>query len=156
MKESSDECHRLDYEIVQLKLDLWQSKHNEEELEKKIVILRDDLVTANEYKEKFKISWDKLDVLLESQKKVDDKKGLRFEKGESSGSGLSNPKSKNQKNKPKRSPIRQPNAQRYPSLDDNFFVCNKFGHKAIQCKSRMNLNGPCFPGQCFNCNKYGH
>lgn len=83
MKENFVECRRLDCEISQLKLDLQESKHNEEELEKKIVILRNELVTANEYKEKFKVSLAKLDVLLKSLKKVDDKKSLGFEKGES-------------------------------------------------------------------------
>lgn len=66
LKERSGECCRLDCEIGQLKLDLQESKHHEEELERQIVILRDEVVTANEYKEKFKISSAKLDVMLES------------------------------------------------------------------------------------------
>lgn len=64
IKDRSNECCRLNYEIDQLKLELHQSKNNEEELERKIVILIDELATANEYKEKFKIISTKLDVLL--------------------------------------------------------------------------------------------
>ncbi|XP_059071917.1 uncharacterized protein LOC131871232 [Cryptomeria japonica] len=64
IKDRSNECCGLNYEIDQLKLELHQSKNNEEELERKIVILIDELATANEYKEKFKIISTKLDVLL--------------------------------------------------------------------------------------------
>lgn len=34
--------------------------------------------------------------------------------------------------------VRQPNAQRYPSFNGTCFSCNKFGHRATKCRSRMN------------------
>jgi hypothetical protein len=37
-----------------------------------------------------------------------------------------------------------------------FFQCNKFGHKAIKSRSRMNQYARSFYGQFFACNKVGH
>lgn len=67
-----------------------QSKNNKQELERHIIIRRDELTTANEYKEKFKASSAKLDEILQSQKNKGDMGGLGFKKGERLGSGQSN------------------------------------------------------------------
>lgn len=34
--------------------------------------------------------------------------------------------------------------------------CNKIGHKAIECRNRINQNSNFFSGRCYACNKYGH
>lgn len=49
LKDRSNECCRLNCENDQLRLELMQSKNYEQELERKIIILRDELTTANEY-----------------------------------------------------------------------------------------------------------
>lgn len=56
LNDRSDECCRRNYEYDQLKLELLQYKNNEQGLERHIIILRDEISTTNEYKEKFKIS----------------------------------------------------------------------------------------------------
>lgn len=68
LKERVDECFRLTYENDQLKLELTQSRNNGQELERHIATLKDELSTANEYKEKFKASLARLDEMLESQR----------------------------------------------------------------------------------------
>jgi len=156
LKEKSEECHQMDRIIRHLESDLEDAKDNEEKLEDQIASLKRDLQTANEYKEKFKISSAQLEVLLGSQKRTDDKYGLGYEKGESSGSGQKNLGSENPRSRPRRPPVRQPNAQRYPSFNGYCHSCNHFGHKANQCRMRMNQINSSFSGQCFNCKRYGH
>lgn len=129
LKDRSDECCRLNHENNLLKLELMQSKNNEQELERKIIILRDELTTANEYKEKFNASSTKLDEILQIQKNRGDMGGLGFEKGEIYRSGQSN----QQKNKGPL--VRQPNAYKF---NNKFFVCKKFGHMESQRKNREN------------------
>jgi len=156
LKEKSEDCHKMDRIIRHLESDLEDAKDNEEKLEDQIVSLKRDLQTTNEYKEKFKISSTQLEVLLGSQKRVDDKCGLRYEKGESSRSDQKNFGSENLRNRPRRPLIRQPNAQRYPSFNGYCHNCNNFGHKANQCRKRINQTNTSFSRQCFNCKRYGH
>jgi len=129
LKEKLEDYHQMDRIIRHLESDLEDAKDNEEKLEDQIVSLKRDLQTTNEYKEKFKISSAQLEVLLESQKKVDDKCGLRYEKGESSGSSQKNFGTENPRIRPRRPPVRQPNAQRYPSFNGYYHNCNHFGNK---------------------------
>lgn len=90
MKDISDECCRLTYENDQLKLELVQTKNDGQELERQIIILRDEMTTANEYKEKLKSSSTWLDEMLEIQRHEKDMQGLGFENGESFDSSQSN------------------------------------------------------------------
>lgn len=95
--------------------------------------------------------------MLKSQRHGKDKRGLGFEKGETSGFGQSNAKP-NQK-KSKNPLIGQPNSHKF---NGRFFTCNKFGHMVNQCRSRMSnemnnmRNVPTFTSQCFICNNFGH
>jgi len=146
----------MDKIIRHLESDLEEARDNEEQLENQIDTLKRDLQTTNGYREKFKISFAQLEVLLESQKRVDDKHGLGYEKGESSRSGQKNSGSGNPRNRPRRPPVRQPNAQRYPSFNRYYYICNNFGHKANQCRRRLNQTNSSFSRQCFNCKRYGH
>lgn len=68
LKNRSEECCRLTYENDNLKLELVHCKNDGQELERQILILSDDLSTANEYKQKFKASYAWLDKILESQR----------------------------------------------------------------------------------------
>lgn len=63
---------------------------------------------------------------------------------------------RNPRNFARRPPIKQPNAQRYPSFNSVFFSCNKFFHRATECGSRMNQFFGSFSRQCFACKKVGH
>jgi hypothetical protein len=49
-----------------LKLELQKSQDNEEEIERKVLIIRDEIDIANEYKEKFKIRSTNLDEILQN------------------------------------------------------------------------------------------
>lgn len=68
MKERFDKCCRLNCENDQMNLELLQSNNNEQDLERQIIILRDNLAISNEYKKKFKIISTNLDEMLGSQK----------------------------------------------------------------------------------------
>lgn len=122
----------------------------EHEIERQIVTLGNKLATANEFKQKFKISSAKLDEIIQIQKDTNDKRGLGYEKGESSGSEQKNFE---KKNKGRRHPVRQPNSQRFNVY---CFTCNMFGHMDSQCRRRINPNTTSFSGQCFKCKKIGH
>lgn len=52
----------------------------------------------------------------------------------------------NQNTNARRLPVHQPNDQRYPSFNGYYFQCNKFGHKAANCRSI----------QCYSCKRFGH
>lgn len=99
LKARANECFRITYENDQLKLELTQSRNNGQELERQIIALRYKLATENEYKYKFNASSTRLDEMLESQRHGKDKRGLGFERGESSGSGQSNAKPNQKKSK---------------------------------------------------------
>jgi len=146
LKEKSEDCHKMDIIIRHLESDLEEARDNEDQLENQIVTLKRDLQIANEYKEKFKISSAQLEVLLQIQKRVDDKQGLGYEIGESSGSDQKNSRSENPRNRPRRPPVRQPNAQRYPSFNGYYHNCNNFDHKANHCRRRMNQINTSFSG----------
>jgi len=146
----------MDRIIRHLESDLEDARDNEEKLEDQIDTLKKDLQIENGYKEKFKISSTQIEVLLKSQKRVDDKSGLGYEKGESSGSGQKNFGLGNPSNMPRKPSVRQPNAQRYPSFNGKWHNYNNFGHKANQCRKRINQTNTSFSGQCFNCKRYGH
>lgn len=68
LKDRYDECCILNNENDQLKLGLVQSKNDGKELERQIIILRDEISTTNEYKEKFKATLAQLDEMLESRR----------------------------------------------------------------------------------------
>lgn len=71
---------------------------------RQVSTLESELVAANEYKDKFKNSSDKLDDMLKSQKPDGEIVGLGFEHGESSGTANNHDHSK---------PVRQPNAYKF-------------------------------------------
>lgn len=66
MKNKSEECAKLEQEFVDMKANLKQAWIQEDE---------------------FRVSVAKLDRIIASQKNLDDKEGLGFEKGESSKAG---------------------------------------------------------------------
>lgn len=68
-----------------LRTELVQSQNNEKRLETMVRVLRSDLDAANEYKEKLRVSFARLDELLKDQRDTGDTRGLGFEHGESSG-----------------------------------------------------------------------
>lgn len=55
LKNKFEECGRLTHENELLRSNLEQSRSNEQELERQMTVLRDDLTTTSEYKEKFKM-----------------------------------------------------------------------------------------------------
>lgn len=81
--------------------------------------------------------------MIASQKNPNDTQGFGFEKGKSSKLTL-------KKNNSRRPPVRKPNVHEF---NGNYFVFNKFGHMASQCRNKMINNDPSFIGQCFKCNK---
>lgn len=121
VQRKSDEWTRLEQEVVNLRIDLEKEKNCEDKLKK---------------------SSTKLDDLIARQKPSKDKGILVMEVCESSkivqtSNIVDNQKTKdkgkhkrNSRNFSRRPPIKQPNAQRYPSFNSVFFSCNKFGHKA--------------------------
>lgn len=145
LKKKFEECGRLVHENDMLKTNLVQSKSNEQELQRQIIILREHLTTMSEYKEKFKISSAQLDELLKRQRQIGDSSGLGFEKGQSSDIA-------NEDQNHKES-IKQFNAYKF---NGRCFVCNRFGHMARQCRNTANHILDCSPGKCSKCNKYGH
>lgn len=96
-----------------------------------VIILRDDLTIANEYKDKYKVSYAKLDELLKDRRDTGDTSGLGFEHGESFGTANEDQKV----NQNQRSPVKQPNAYKF---NGRCFVCNIFGHMARHCRKREN------------------
>lgn len=153
LKNKFDECGRLNHENNRLRTDLAHSQNNEQELERQVTTLRDDLTTASEYKEKFRISVAQLDDLLKRQRQIDDSRGIGFEQGESSSTANEDQTTSMQNSSEQRKPVRQSNAYKF---NGRCFVCNKFGHMAKQCRNKANQNYNFVPGQCTNCKKYGH
>lgn len=105
LKNRSEECIQLAHENDALRTKLVQSQSNEQELERQMIILRDNLTIANEYKDKFKVSLAQLNELLESQRQNKDSRGLGFEQCQSFG--IAN---EDQDNRNQRTPIRYLNA----------------------------------------------
>lgn len=134
LRERSNECRRLGHGYDQIRLELMQLRNNEQELERQFIILRDEMVIMNEYKEKFKAISNKLDEIQKNQKSQDEKQGLGYEKGESSRFGQKSEKTLHQNKKPL---VRQPNSHKF---NGKLFSCYKFGHMASQCKNRTNQN----------------
>lgn len=126
LNERSDESQRLSYENDMLKTDLIHMQHDKDELLRHVTTLETELVTANEYKDKFKKSSDNLDDMLKSQKPDGETIGLGFEHGESLGTANNHDHNKL---------VRQPNAYKF---NGKCFNCNKFGHRANQCRFRNN------------------
>lgn len=107
-----------------------------------MIVLRDDLTTANEYKDKFKVSSTNLDELMKNQRSKDDTRGLGYEQGESSSTTNQDQSSSHKESQTKplvkqnqKSLVRQPNAHK---LNGKWFSCNKFGHMARKCRNRIN------------------
>lgn len=82
LKDRSEECIRLAHENDMLRTELVQTQNNEQELERMITLLKGDMDTTIEYKDKFKDSYAKLDELLKDQRHKGDTRGLGFEHGE--------------------------------------------------------------------------
>jgi len=137
------------------------------------VVLKTKLEKTKNQEDKFKKNSILLDEMVANQKAPKDKEGLGFEKGKSSKTNQTSNNAKkknnyqkkvavkkgnnrlirNQKKNFKRPPIRQPTVQRYSGYCYSY---NKFGHKAMECRSRMNQNTQSFFGQCFSCQRIGH
>ena len=62
-----------------MQLDLDETKHNEQELEKVIEVLRNNLAKAKQFNDRFKLSIENLDEQLERGRLVGDKQGLAYE-----------------------------------------------------------------------------
>lgn len=121
-------------------------------LEQEVVNMRSDLEKARIHEGKFKMSTTKLDEIIANRKGSKDKEGLVFEIGESLNldqmlnterkieDKKNNCKIKNRRNDARRPPSRQPNVQSYPSFNCFCYSCNKFGPKAMKCRSKMNAS----------------
>lgn len=128
---------------------------------REFIIIRDHLVTTNEYKDNFKSISAKLDELLKSQRDANDKRGIGYEEGESSGTAQQDQSSSQKQNyannRNKKSPVRQPNAHKF---NGTCFVCNKYGHIESQCRNRNNQNNASFTGlgnvRSHACSRFGH
>lgn len=105
--------------------------------------------------------------LIARHKASKDKGGLGLEKVETSKSDqIPNTKKTqdknnngevwNQRNNARRTPIRQPNDRRYPSFNGICYFFNKFGHRAMECRSKTNQNFASFTRQYFTYKKFGH
>lgn len=144
-----------------LKLELIQSLNNEQELEREIIIMRDDLATTNEYRDKFKASSARLDELLKSQRDDNDRRGLGYEVGQSFGTTQqdesSGQKQNHANNRNQKLLVRQPNAHKF---NGTCFLCNKYGHIESQCTNRNNQNNASSTGlgnfRCHACSRFGH
>lgn len=134
---------------------------------KKKLSLRKDLEKAKSQEDKFKKSSILLDDMLASQKVSKVKEGLGFEKRESSKEIKVQTMLKRRMMNKGRLEIRrtisnmfgtrrkisrdlseEQVAQRYPSFNGYCYFCNKLGHKAVECRCRMNQNFQSFLGQC--------
>lgn len=56
-------------------------------------------------------------------------------------------------NQDQNKPVRQPNSY---TFNGKYFNCNKYGHRANECRIRNNQNTNSPTGQCSKCNKVGH
>lgn len=85
LNDAGNENMRLGHENDMLKTYIIHMQHDKEELTRHVGILENELITANEHKDKFKKSSKVLDDMLKRQKPDGDTNGLGFEIGESSG-----------------------------------------------------------------------